>query len=187
MAETDVESHGFANVGDISRITDDPQWEKVYVERIVRHIHAQKTIRRSSSGRWAMNPAMAVTSARCTTQRRRWMTRDWCITKKIAMLKWSILFPPCTPRVPLMNEFGEYPHPKPRIICEYAHAMGNGPGGLTEYQNVFYKHGLYSRDIMFGSGATTGSRRRMTTATSGINSAATTATIPTTITSVLMV
>ncbi|NAI03152.1 beta-D-galactosidase subunit alpha, partial [Escherichia coli] len=42
MAETDVESHGFANVGDISRITDDPQWEKVYVERIVRHIHAQK-------------------------------------------------------------------------------------------------------------------------------------------------
>lgn len=28
MAETDVESHGFANVGDISRITDDPQWEK---------------------------------------------------------------------------------------------------------------------------------------------------------------
>ncbi len=32
-------------------------------------------------------------------------------------------------RVPLMNEFGEYPHPKPRIICEYAHAMGNGPGG----------------------------------------------------------
>ena len=26
-------------------------------------------------------------------------------------------------RVPLMNEFGEYPHPKPRIICEYAHAI----------------------------------------------------------------
>ena len=44
MAETDVESHGFANVGDISRITDDPQWENVYVERIVRHIHAQNLI-----------------------------------------------------------------------------------------------------------------------------------------------
>jgi hypothetical protein len=24
-------------------------------------------------------------------------------------------------RVPLMNEFGEHPHEKPRIICEYAH------------------------------------------------------------------
>ena len=43
-------------------------------------------------------------------------------------------------RAQLMNAFGEHPHEKPRIICEYAHAMGNGPGGLTEYQNVFYKH-----------------------------------------------
>ena len=50
------------------------------------------------------------------------------------------LFPPQPGPVALVNEFGEYPHPKPRIICEYAHAMGNGPGGLTEYQNVFYKH-----------------------------------------------
>lgn len=25
----------------------------------------------------------------------------------------------------------------PFILCEYAHAMGNGPGGLTEYQRIF--------------------------------------------------
>ncbi|MGU0160734.1 glycoside hydrolase family 2 TIM barrel-domain containing protein [Escherichia coli] len=85
-------------------------------------------------------------------------------------------------RVPLMNEFGEYPHPKPRIICEYAHAMGNGPGRLTEYQNASIST-IAFRVIMSGSGATTGSRHRTTTAMSGINSAATTATIPTTITS----
>lgn len=75
MAETDVESHGFANIGDISRITDDPLWENVYVERIVRHVHAQKTTRRSSSGRSAMNPATAVIFAPCTTRQKRWMTR----------------------------------------------------------------------------------------------------------------
>jgi beta-galactosidase len=28
----------------------------------------------------------------------------------------------------------------PFILCEYAHAMGNGPGGLTEYQDVFEKY-----------------------------------------------
>ena len=43
MAETDVETHGFANVGDLSRITDDPCWEPVFVDRIERHVHAQKT------------------------------------------------------------------------------------------------------------------------------------------------
>ncbi|BEI81644.1 hypothetical protein CcaverHIS002_0208040 [Cutaneotrichosporon cavernicola] len=28
----------------------------------------------------------------------------------------------------------------PFIQCEYAHAMGNGPGGLSEYQDVFHKY-----------------------------------------------
>lgn len=29
---------------------------------------------------------------------------------------------------------------QPHILCEYAHAMGNGPGGLKEYMDLFYKY-----------------------------------------------
>jgi beta-galactosidase len=29
---------------------------------------------------------------------------------------------------------------KPIILCEYAMAIGNGPGALEEYQEIFYKH-----------------------------------------------
>ena len=29
---------------------------------------------------------------------------------------------------------------KPMFLCEYAHAMGNGPGSLIDYINVFYKY-----------------------------------------------
>ena len=29
---------------------------------------------------------------------------------------------------------------RPFILCEYAHAMGNGPGNLKEYWDVIYKH-----------------------------------------------
>lgn len=29
---------------------------------------------------------------------------------------------------------------KPHILCEYAHAMGNGPGGLTEYWDTVYRY-----------------------------------------------
>ncbi|HCT5823049.1 TPA: beta-galactosidase subunit alpha [Citrobacter sedlakii] len=140
MAETDVESHGFANVGDISRITDDPAWEKVYVERIVRHIHAQKN--HPSIIIWSLgnesgygcniramyHAAKALDDTRLVHYEE---DRDAEVVDIISTMY---------TRVPLMNEFGEYPHPKPRIICEYAHAMGNGPGGLTEYQNVFYQH-----------------------------------------------
>jgi len=30
--------------------------------------------------------------------------------------------------------------PLPFILCEYAHAMGNGPGGLKDYWDVFYRY-----------------------------------------------
>ncbi|MBL1084078.1 DUF4981 domain-containing protein [Streptomyces actinomycinicus] len=29
----------------------------------------------------------------------------------------------------------------PFVLCEYAHAMGNGPGGLADYQRLFERHG----------------------------------------------
>lgn len=29
---------------------------------------------------------------------------------------------------------------KPFVLIEYGHAMGNGPGGLLEYQKLFHKY-----------------------------------------------
>ncbi|MGN0692102.1 MAG: glycoside hydrolase family 2 TIM barrel-domain containing protein, partial [Oscillospiraceae bacterium] len=29
---------------------------------------------------------------------------------------------------------------RPLILCEYCHAMGNGPGDLEDYHNIFYSH-----------------------------------------------
>jgi len=140
MAETDVESHGFANVGDLSRITDDPVWEPVYVERIVRHIHAQKN--HPSIIIWSLgnesgygcNIRAMARAAKALDDTRLLHYEEDRDAEVVDII--STMYT----RVPLMNLFGEYPHAKPRIICEYAHAMGNGPGGLTEYQNVFDRH-----------------------------------------------
>ncbi|GEM74433.1 beta-galactosidase subunit alpha [Vibrio sagamiensis] len=140
MAETDVETHGFANVGDLSRITDDAEWETVFVDRAVRHVHAQKN--HPSIIMWSMGnesgygcnirAMYAATKAIDDTRLVHYEEdRDAEVVDVISTMY---------SRAQLMNHFGEFPHAKPRIICEYAHAMGNGPGGLTEYQNVFYKH-----------------------------------------------
>ena len=140
MAETDVETHGFANVGDLSRITDDAAWEAVFVERAERHVHAQKN--HPSIIMWSMGnesgygcnirSMYAATKAIDDTRLVHYEEdRDAEVVDVISTMY---------SRAQLMNYFGEFPHEKPRIICEYAHAMGNGPGGLTEYQNVFYKH-----------------------------------------------
>lgn len=140
MAETDVETHGFANVGDLSRITNDAAWEAVFIERAERHIHAQKN--HPSIIMWSMGnesgygcnirAMCAATKAIDDTRLVHYEEdRDAEVVDVISTMY---------SRAQLMNYFGEFPHEKPRIICEYAHAMGNGPGGLTEYQNVFYKH-----------------------------------------------
>ena len=140
MAETDVETHGFANVGDLSRITDDAEWENVFVDRIERQIHAQKN--HPSIIMWSLGnesgygcniramckAAKAIDDTRLVHYEE---DRDAEVVDIVSTMY---------SRVQLMNYFGEQPMDKPRIICEYAHAMGNGPGGLTEYQNVFYKH-----------------------------------------------
>lgn len=140
MAETDVETHGFANVGDLSRITNDAAWESVFVDRAVRHVHAQKN--HPSIIMWSMGnesgygcnirSMTAATKAIDDTRLVHYEEdRDAEVVDVISTMY---------SRAQLMNYFGEHPHEKPRIICEYAHAMGNGPGGLTEYQNVFYQH-----------------------------------------------
>ncbi|XCB36079.1 glycoside hydrolase family 2 TIM barrel-domain containing protein [Arcanobacterium hippocoleae] len=43
-------------------------------------------------------------------------------------------------RASQMDDFGSHAMLKPRILVEYAHAMGNGPGGLHDYQQVFDRH-----------------------------------------------
>lgn len=41
----------------------------------------------------------------------------------------------------LENTFiGNPDEKRPRILCEFAHAMGNGPGGLKEYYDLIYKY-----------------------------------------------
>ena len=160
LAETDLESHGFANVGDISRVTDDPAWEAAYVDRIERHVAAQRN--HASIVMWSLGNEsgfgcnIVAMYRRCkeldpTRPVHYEEDRDADVVDVVSTMY---------SRVSQMNDFGEHPHPKPRILCEYGHAMGNGPGGLAEYQQVIDRwdtivghfvwewcdHGLLTRD-----------------------------------------
>jgi evolved beta-galactosidase subunit alpha len=140
MAETDVETHGFVNIGNLSQITDDPAWEPAFVDRIERHVHAQKN--HPSIIMWSLGNEsgygcnIRAMAARCreidpTRLIHYEEDRDAEVCDVVSTMY---------SRVQMMNAFGEYPMAKPRILCEYAHAMGNGPGGLSEYQAVMDRH-----------------------------------------------
>ncbi|CAN6651374.1 hypothetical protein TRVA0_025S00562 [Trichomonascus vanleenenianus] len=51
----------------------------------------------------------------------------------------SKMYPPFEMLQEFIVEHGDN-FEKPMILCEYVHAMGNGPGAAKEYQDLFYSH-----------------------------------------------
>lgn len=140
VAETDLESHGFVTTGNIAHLTDNPEWEAAYVDRIERHVLAQRN--HPSIILWSLgNESGYGCNIRAMARRCKELDstrpihyeedRDAEVVDVVSTMY---------SRVSQMNDFGEYPMAKPRINCEYGHAMGNGPGGLVEYQRVFERH-----------------------------------------------
>ncbi|MCD4549769.1 glycoside hydrolase family 2 TIM barrel-domain containing protein [Schaalia sp. lx-260] len=142
LAETDLESHGFATVGDISRLSNDPTWEKAYVDRIERHVLAQRN--HPSIVMWSLgNESGYGCNIRAMAARCRELDPKRPIHyEEDRHAEVTDVISTMYSRVSQMYDFAQNPHPKPRILCEYAHAMGNGPGGLSEYQEIIdtYDH-----------------------------------------------
>lgn len=136
LAETDMESHGFENIGNIATVTDDPAWEAAYVDRIERLVLQERNevaivawSLGNESGYGCNIRAMYAKAKELDGRPVHYEEDRNADTVDIISTMYS--------RVSQMNDFGEHPGPKPRINCEYGHSMGNGPGGLSEYQEIF--------------------------------------------------
>ena len=164
--EADLECHGFLNVVDrgvleqehpeVPRMeglrgamereaarwaSDNPAWEAAYVERAARMVERDKN--HASIIFWSLgnesffgrnHEAMAA-----------WI-RAYDSTRLIHYegdreAKVADVFSTMYTSSPDLAKLGEKTElTKPHILCEYAHAMGNGPGGLTEYWDTIYKY-----------------------------------------------
>jgi len=140
MDEADLECHGFGRLGDRNRISDDPAWEAAYVDRAVRMVERDKNhpciiiwSLGNESGFGRNHEAMAAWIRQADPSRPIHYEQDY--EGKVA----DIVGPMYT-SVDDLIKLGRARNPqKPVILCEYAHAMGNGPGGLKEYWDTFRK------------------------------------------------
>ena len=151
--ECDLETHGFEQVGWRGNPSDDPAWRDMLLDRIRRTVERDKN--HPSVILWSLGnesgigrnlEAMAVWARERDRGRPIHYEHDWdgrftdCYSRMY------------TPHAEL-DAFGRGEEPScgdpavdarrralPMILCEYAHAMGNGPGGLTEYQQLFEKY-----------------------------------------------
>lgn len=140
IAETDLETHGFDIIGDIGLLANDSQWEDAFISRIVRLVENFKN--HPSIIIWSMgnesgfgqNFIKMIEKCKDIDPTRLVHYEEDRLGEYVDIV--STMYS----RVQQMDMYGRNPHPKPRIICEYGHAMGNGPGGLKEYQDVFEKY-----------------------------------------------
>jgi beta-galactosidase len=151
--ECDLETHGFVQVGWQGNPADDPRWRDALVDRMRRMVERDKN--RPSVILWSLGnesgvgrnlAAMAAWARRRDPSRPLHYEGDWsCPDVDV----YSRMYPTHA-EVDRIGRGQEAPlddpgldarrRAMPLILCEYAHAMGNGPGGLWEYQELFERH-----------------------------------------------
>ena len=141
LDETDLECHGFATIRDWNRTSDDPDWKDAYVDRMIRMVERDKNhpcvivwSLGNESGFGQNHRAMAdwVRQADPT----RLLHYEGDRQQEVA----DIVGPMYTSVDGIIELAQDEGAEKPVILCEYAHAMGNGPGSFKEYWEAFYKY-----------------------------------------------
>jgi beta-galactosidase len=168
MLETDLETHGFncrtpiapnepgkAHMGydmvekPLEWIGNLPEWEEAYLERMERAYNRDKNhtcifswSTGNESGHCEHHYSM-IKYLKATDDRRLVHCED--------ASRASAFYPEFYDRPDLYSRMYTTPEellayaadekkPLPYFLCEYAHAMGNGPGDLADYWNAIYSH-----------------------------------------------
>lgn len=149
--EADLETHGFAtrNAEDLYDLDslewpcNDPNWRAAFMDRIIRMVERDKNF--SCVIMWSMG------------------NESGCGENHNAMLKWTKQRDPSRlthyegsfrigdkaptdvrsrmyPSFEMLKELCEDNDTRSVFLCEYSHAMGNGPGDVQKYVDYFYKY-----------------------------------------------
>ena len=167
--ETDLEAHGMHTVNFWDAFSNDPAWKDAYLDRCARMFERDKNHgcvimwslgNESGVGQNQMamyrylHERMPNCIVHCEDLSRRYMQYKQInyhtIPENTALYEYDscadvLSFMYWSPESCLNNIIKNKSIRLPLFLCEYSHAMGNGPGDLKEYWDVIYKH-----DTFFG-------------------------------------
>lgn len=139
--EADLETHGFGCTEDLCFLSNSPDWKTAYVDRAERMVERDKNHPSiimwslgNESGYGVNHEAMAEWIRSRSTSIPIHYEADWDI--KVVDVA-SVMYPTVER---LIEEGAKEEYTVPFFMCEYAHAMGNGPGNLKEYWEAIYKY-----------------------------------------------
>ncbi len=139
IAETDIENHGMGYETEV--INDCPDWKDAFMDRMQRMVEAYKN--HASIIIWSLGNE-------CKFGPHQKAMTEWTRDRDSSRLIHFDRDLECE-SVDLVSQM--YTHPDecekrlentnykfPLVLCEFAHAMGNGPGVFKEYWDMFYEH-----------------------------------------------
>ncbi|WP_461172964.1 DUF4981 domain-containing protein [Arthrobacter sp. Z1-9] len=153
VLECDLETHGFESAGWAQNPSDDPQWEAALVDRMRRTVERDKN--HPAVIMWSLGNEAGT--GRNLAAMSRW-TRDRDPSRPIHYEgDWSSAHTDVYSRMyashaetgligqgiePVLEDsaLDARRRAMPFVLCEYVHAMGNGPGGMSEYQELFERY-----------------------------------------------
>lgn len=143
IAETDLECNGFEITGNYDWLSDSPDWREAYMDRIIRLVQTKKNhpsiIMWSLGNESGFGDNFRAMAKYChTVDPTRLVHYEGDFNAEVTDV-YSTMYTWLRPHKGklTMADVLEKTQ-KPHILCEYCHAMGNGPGNLKEYQDLFY-------------------------------------------------
>lgn len=147
--ETDLEAHGVTCFGPWTLLSDDPEWEDAYVDRV--RLMYERDKNHPSVIMWSLGneagygcnqKAMSkYIKARDKKRLVHYEGGNEGYTKGASQAGVldveSYMYPPVSFLESYANDAGKK---LPLYLCEYCHAMGNGPGDLSAYWRTFDKY-----------------------------------------------
>ena len=140
--EADLETHGFEWIERYEWLNDLPSWEAAFCDRAIRMVKEHRNHpsiimwslgNESSTGQNFVKMAGAIRAL----DQSRLIHYESDANADIADV-YSTMYTRLDGMVRIAE--GNDAHGKPHILCEYGHSMGNGPGNLREYQDLFEKY-----------------------------------------------
>ena len=140
--EADLESHGFEWVQAPDWLNETASWEHAYIDRCERMVKAHYN--HPCILMWSMgNESGMGTNFKKAADRIRLLDKTRLLHYEgDSNAETADVYSTMYTRLNRLQEIaeGNDAHGKPHLLCEYAHAMGTGPGNLEEYQNLFRRY-----------------------------------------------
>ena len=150
--EADLESHGSDPAGDVNMLPKDPEFAEAFLDRMQRLVERDKNHPSivmwslgNESGFGANHRKMALWArerdgSRLIHYERVFHPGVYREAMPLAeATSFLDLYSRMYPSIEWIKEFLKDPkESRPLLLCEYSHAMGNGPGDLKDYWDLFY-------------------------------------------------